>query len=68
MPRLKKPASQRLAESINTPVRHATKRLAVRVAKAKGLNLTELSRSYIEQGLARDGKLVESTTAATAGA
>lgn len=63
MSRLKKPASERLDESINTPVRRSAKQLAVRIARAKGVSLTVLSRGYIEQGLEKDGRLVETAVA-----
>ncbi len=57
MPRLKKSASEKLNDSINTPMNRSLKRRVLNVAKAKGLRgHTPLSREYIERGVQQDEK------------
>lgn len=49
MPRLKKPASEKLNESINTPVTRKLKKRVVELAESRGLPLTKLTRGWIER-------------------
>lgn len=57
MPRLKKPSSEKLNDSINVPVNRGLKRRVLRVAKALGLRShTSLSRDYISNGVEQHEK------------
>jgi len=48
MPRLKKPASEKLNDSINTPVTRGLKKRVLGIAQAKNVPLTKLTRGWIE--------------------
>lgn len=49
MPRLKKPASEKLLDSINTPVTRPLKRRVLDLAKKRGVPPTKLTREWIER-------------------